>query len=333
MPKRPRSNVKQSGAGRARHEHCSPVFSALYPREFVYRVDKGAKAVLDSLEKAKGAEPEPPYVPPTRREIERLAAAVVRKLPGYLKAAGARRRLTAAQRTEIHREISGFVYDWFRGPVIDVPLIQRMTEVAQLRTQLLGNRFFLTQAGRVLYATPTFADIVLGCELCPTEHEREEAAKAFGLALDVMLEVFGFVFGLVGLAVPHPNEEGVKGIANILRAIWNEPWFRRAWKDLIDAFMTGGPADKGRAVMRFMEALEGAGNLGEMLAHFMAGLGWWDIVITAGKIALWIAAAVASAGYALAAKILSAVLDLVGLAVKFTHILGGEGHSEPEPAH
>ena len=332
MPKKARRGPKERGPARPAHEHGTPVFSPLYPREFVYKVDSGARAVLETLERAKRARPEPLYVPPSRAEIEKLATAVVRKLPGYMKAAGIRFDITAAEQAEIHREISGFVYDWFRAPVVDGPLIQRMTEVAQLRNQLLGNRFFLTQAGRVLYATPAFPQVVLGCELCRADHENEEAAKAFGFALDVMIEIFGFVFGIVGLSVPHPNEDGVKGMANILRAMWNQPWFKTAWKELIEAFTSGGGLDKGKAILKFMEALEGAGNLGELLTHFMAGLSKWDIAITLAKILLWIAAAVASAGYALAAKIASAVLDLVGLVAKFVHITE-EGHSATQPAH
>lgn len=320
-----------------RHDHGTAVFSRAFPRSLVYARPKGIGAFADSIFRGGPVDLRNVYRPPSYAEIDRLVARAMRHIRALLKARGERRRLTAAERSTIRREVARSTHAWFAAPSFDAAHVLRMTEFAGVRARLLGNRFFLVQDGAILYSTPAYQAPFPECVPCKNDEEAERGARALGFGLDIMLEVFGLVFGVIGLTIPKPTGEGTAEVRKLLAALLSKDWFKRVWENLVNALRSGSAADAGKAAIEFMEALEQTGNLAEIYAHLLAGMHWYDYLITFLKIVAWIIAATATAGIAMAAKIIGLGLDVIGLGIKLHEASEwqegrGEG-ATPAPAY
>jgi hypothetical protein len=240
------------------------------------------------------------------RDIERVSQRALRRLPSYLRRAK-RRQPTAAEMDDLRRTLPDFLDRAFRRPSLDADLILRSTEFAAIRATALGNNFFFTRQGHVEGAV---FDIDDGTT---KEKEHKSALSGLALAIDLTLEVLGLILGIIGIAAPKFEPSLLEGA---FKRMADESWFKAALRKLIEGLRQKDPG----AMLEFLDALEQSGNLGEILGHMFAHMSGWDYFITTLKIIAWIVAAVGSAGAAMAAKLVSIGLDIVGLILKLPEL-------------
>lgn len=244
-------------------------------------------------------------------EIKRILAKVRKRLPAYLKAAG-RRALNREEVKNFEHEISAFLRQATSEPVVDGPALRRADALLGIRTGVVDGRYFLTLNSRPALLLNTTAGSTLQLSAGGTVHEASGVATA-AFIVDLLIEVFSIVFGIVGITLPAQPDH--KAIEKLCHQLFRSEAAQDALLKLLKAIKDGDV----KGVFAFFEFLEGSGNLLEFFAHFFAGLGYWDYVITIGKILAWIAAGFASGGAAVAVKAVNLALDIIGLAVKCQH--------------
>ncbi|KAF6244926.1 hypothetical protein [Nitrosopumilus sp. b2] len=298
--------IKKRGKSRVSKKKTKPskgdiVYGELFNEKTVKSLLQTARPMLKELSELKPLSPQNIYTGLNDKEVDKIINTALKRLPIHLKKA--KRRLpTKIEYEDLRRVGTEFIKTEFTTPSFNAQLIQHSTELSGLKFQRFNNDFFILYNGKV--------DTVL---YNVSDDEEKSIIAKLAFAVDLTIEVFGFILGIIGIVAPKVEPSLIE---DSLRPLMGQPWFKRAWRKLIDGLRQKDPG----AVLEFLDALEGAGNLGEILGHFLAGLAWYDYAITILKIIAWIVAAVASGGAALAAKMITLGLDLVGMYLKLKDV-------------
>src|SRR6266446_8442824 len=297
--------AKKERAKRQDSQGCPSIFGDVFDKNTLDDVIKHAGPLLRYLAENKPFTPKDLDRHISESEIGKVVAATMERLPFYLSAAG-RRLPTSSEADDLRLIIAGFVRQQFNIPSLDSELILRNTEFAGIRAHIREENFFVTINGRVdLGLFDIQADTKAG-------GEKSDAAKV-ALVIDLVLEIIGLILGIIGIKTPKIDPKSLeKSFARLVK----EPAFQDAFKKLLEALKQ----KDWKAILKFLEYLEGSGNLGEILAHIFAELHWYDYAITIAKIIAWIIAATATGGAALAAKIVALALDIAGLLFKLPEL-------------
>lgn len=293
--------IKKRTRKKKNAQGCPSIFGRVFDEKTLNDMAKHARPLLEYLAKNKPFTPKDLDKRISQSEIDRVVVSTMKRLPVYLRKA--KRRLpTKPEAEDIRLTITKFLEEQFNAPSFDSQRILGTTEFAGIRAHTLENNFFASINGRI--------DLALFDVNADTEegHEKSDAAK-IALVIDFVLELIGLILGIIGIQTPKIDPASLeKSFARLVK----DPAFQDAFKKLLEALKQ----KDWKAILKFLEYLEGSGNLGELLAHIFAELHWYDYAITIAKIIAWIIAAAATGGTALAAKIVALGLDIAGILIK-----------------
>lgn len=241
----------------------------------------------------------------TDREIDQSVRKAMRMLPEYLKVAK-RGRLTQNETQEAAEIARAYLKEFSTAPRLDTQEILEATNFVGIKIENMPTNFFATVDGEV------DMNIAYTSDSRPPD---EKAARQLYFAVDLTLEIFGMILGIIGLG-GAVKDAAKKPLLTAFGKLLKKRDFRAAFKALLEGLKANNP----KAIVEFLDALEAMGNLSELLAHIFAGLDKWDYIITFAKFLAWLAAAALSGFLAFIAKLFNVFLDIAGIIVKIDHL-------------
>jgi len=242
-------------------------------------------------------------------DIEAITSRVLKRVPFYLRKAR-RPALTSTAADDLRRRLPSFLKQSFSAPNIDGEFLRRNAEFSGLKVRLIGKDCYVLANGLpgiVLLDVKDGGKVKLG----NTAEDKSTVAQ-IAFIVDILLEITGLILGIIGLAVPFTGD--AKAVEEMVSELARKTEFKAALRKLLKALQAGDFVE----VLSFFEFLEQSGNLSEFLAHYFAGLGYWDYIWTIGKFVAWILAAFASGGAAIALHVAELGLDIIGIGKKLS---------------
>lgn len=245
-----------------------------------------------------------PRVPLDRRAVVTQAIKFSQKL---LRLRGGP-ALTPDQLARMEIEVQRFLDDALAGRNFDAALILQNNAAVSPVVGTLGGVFFATERG----VPVMFADITGG-----------DIAKAAGMLFDIIIEVMGLLFSVIGVSLDLPAGARKK-IGDLLTRLLGEERCQRVLTRLLKALK----AKDWKKAAEIVEENDLMAIFQEIIGHALLQLPWYELALAFAKLAAWIIALASGAGaVAFAAKLAGLAMDVVEMGLKIAHLLdGGEEH-------